>query len=71
MVVSTLGISQPSYFIGILFLGKEEFAASLEEFLDLQNQGKFNPRDYIQENLTLAKCAFQYAYHLRGLVEIG
>lgn len=42
---------------GLKFKDINEFPERLIEFLDKRAQGKFSPRDYIIENLTLKKCA--------------
>lgn len=45
---------------GVRFKGAEEFPERFEEFLGRLSAGRFAPRDYILENLTLEKCARQY-----------
>ncbi len=42
---------------GLTFCDASEFAARLPAFLDALQAGRFAPRDYILENLTLEKCA--------------
>jgi glycosyltransferase involved in cell wall biosynthesis len=42
---------------GMKFRSAEEFAAQLPAFLAVQRAGRFAPRDYILENLTVEKCA--------------
>jgi hypothetical protein len=45
---------------GLKFQNIQEFGDQLDEFLGKMNQGRFAPRDYILENLTLEKRAQQY-----------
>jgi glycosyltransferase involved in cell wall biosynthesis len=45
---------------GLKFKDAEEFPSKLEEFLDLSFEGKFAPRNYIMDNLTLEKSARRY-----------
>ena len=42
---------------GLTFRDAAEFATQLPAFLTAQRAGRFAPRDYILENLTLEKCA--------------
>ena len=45
---------------GVKFLGADDFPAKLGEFLDGLRAGRFAPRDYILEHLTLEQCARAY-----------
>jgi glycosyltransferase involved in cell wall biosynthesis len=45
---------------GVRFTTKSEFLDRLDTFLEGLAEGRFKPRDYILENLTLEKCAHQY-----------
>ena len=45
---------------GVTFAGAGEFNGALSEFLDELAAGRFAPRDYVLENLTLEKCARSY-----------
>jgi hypothetical protein len=45
---------------GVKFEGKTDFSAALDEFCYKLNSGHFSPRSYIEENLTLEKCALRY-----------
>ena len=46
---------------GVKFNQMEDFEYQLECFLHLLSENKFNPQQYIKENLTLEKCALKYA----------
>lgn len=48
---------------GVTFASAVAFPAKLEEFLHRLNKGELAPRDYILENLTLARCAQLYLEH--------
>ena len=45
---------------GLKFENIRDFSARLDEFIDAERAGKFAPRDYILENLTLEKQAARY-----------
>ncbi len=45
---------------GVKFRDIQEFPSKLAEFLDRLNTQLFAPRDYINDNLTLEKCARHY-----------
>ena len=45
---------------GVKFTGIANFALRLKEFLTKADEGGFKPREYILDNLTLAKCAQNY-----------
>jgi glycosyltransferase involved in cell wall biosynthesis len=45
---------------GMKFDGLPQFKERLGEFMEKLHAGKFSPRDYILENLTLEKCAQRY-----------
>lgn len=45
---------------GSTFSGLPEFYTSLVKFLDEKASGKYFPREYVLENLTLAHCAKEY-----------
>lgn len=45
---------------GRTFLGVPDFDDALEHFLEIARSGKFRPRDYVLENLTLEGCARNY-----------
>jgi glycosyltransferase involved in cell wall biosynthesis len=45
---------------GLRFRDFEDFPEKLAQFLDLDRNGAFAPRDYIGETLTLEKCAAAY-----------
>ncbi|HEX4132678.1 MAG TPA: glycosyltransferase [Pirellulales bacterium] len=45
---------------GMAFRGHTEVAARLDEFQEALRGGRFAPRDYILEHLTLEKCAREY-----------
>ena len=45
---------------GLKFTGCDSFAATLDHFLSEQQAGRFHPRDFIMENLTLEHCARKY-----------
>lgn len=45
---------------GIRFTGAAAFPAALDEFLSGSSTGRFNPRSYVLENLTLATCATRF-----------
>ena len=45
---------------GLKFEGSRDFAARLDEFIEINKSSAFRPRDYILENLTLEKCAREY-----------
>ena len=45
---------------GVKFTGINNFSSRLNEFLTKAGENGFKPRDYILDNLTLAKCAQKY-----------
>jgi len=45
---------------GLTFRDIHEFETTLTAFIDLLNAGRFAPRDFVLENLTLEKCARRY-----------
>lgn len=45
---------------GIKFQDGSDFSEKLELFLHLMQRGAFDPRSYVTENLTLAKCASHF-----------
>ncbi len=45
---------------GLTFNGIDEFEPKLNEFVDLLDAGRFAPRDFVLENLTIEKCAQRY-----------
>jgi glycosyltransferase involved in cell wall biosynthesis len=49
---------------GLRFINIQEFSQRLTQFLDLERDGTFAPREYVNENLTLEKCS---AWFLRIL----
>jgi hypothetical protein len=56
-------VSSVPYFdgrCGLKFRDAAEFATTLPDFLERARAGRFAPRDYILENLTLEKCAAQF-----------
>ena len=50
---------------GLKFAGPAQFEAALDAFLDQLRAGRYAPRDYILENLTLEQCARRYVEHAR------
>jgi glycosyltransferase involved in cell wall biosynthesis len=50
---------------GLRFRNAREFPERLTQFLDLAGSGRFSPRDYVMENLTVEKSARAYAAILR------
>lgn len=48
---------------GVKFGGAADFAPALERFLGEARAGRFHPRDFILENLTLERCALRYLDH--------
>ncbi len=50
---------------GVKFRGPGDFAARLDEFLGKLDRQDFAPREYVLENLTLARCAERYVEHYR------
>lgn len=45
---------------GMKFLGADDFAKKWDEFWEGVEEGRFAPRNYVLENLTLEKCARRY-----------
>ena len=45
---------------GLKFKGIADFQSRLNDFVQMCTQAYFKPRSYIQENLTLEKCALEY-----------
>ena len=45
---------------GLTFEGLSDFPSHLDEFMNLLVVGRFKPRDYIMENLTLEGCAANF-----------
>ncbi|MCC3244466.1 glycosyltransferase family 1 protein [Methylocystis sp. WRRC1] len=54
---------------GVEFLGIPDFEAALERFLECARSGKFSPRDYVMENLTLERSAQKYIALLEAVAE--
>lgn len=52
---------------GVKFTGVKDFPDGLQEFIESNTLGKFSPRAYILENLTLEKCAGSYVTIFDGL----
>jgi hypothetical protein len=50
---------------GHRFESAKDFTVSWDLFWENVNAGRYSPRDYILENLTLEKCAQLYLGHLR------
>jgi hypothetical protein len=45
---------------GLTFRGYDDLPERLGQFMDLLRAGRFSPRDYVLENLTLERCANKY-----------
>jgi hypothetical protein len=52
---------------GRTFASSEQFDEAWRQFWDEFQSGRYSPRSYILENLTLEKCAHRYVQHVRGL----
>jgi hypothetical protein len=52
---------------GRTFAAIEEFDDAWDRFWDEARSGRFSPRSYILENLTLEQCARQYMQHVRDV----
>ena len=52
---------------GRTFAAIEEFDDAWDRFWDEARSGRFGPRSYILENLTLEQCARQYMQHVRDV----
>lgn len=52
---------------GMKFKDASEFAARWPDFRERMKAGRFAPRDYILENLTLEKCAHRYVEIARSI----
>lgn len=53
---------------GLKFRDASDFSEQLAQFLENLRAGKFSPRDYILENLTLETCAQRYVDIVRHLL---
>jgi glycosyltransferase involved in cell wall biosynthesis len=52
---------------GLTFANGLVFADTFDRFWDQASSGRYHPRDYILENLTLEKCALRYVDHWRDI----
>jgi len=52
---------------GETFASVEEFDGAWDRFWDTAQSGRFRPRNYVVENLTLERCARQYVHHARSV----
>lgn len=50
---------------GVRFASATEFPAALDDFLVREKAGRFSPRQYIIENLSLGPCAARFVEHAR------
>lgn len=54
---------------GLKFNDFNDFKVNLKSFYNKLNSNKFSPRAYIMENLTLQKCALEYAEIYKNLAQ--
>jgi hypothetical protein len=51
---------------GEKFMEVGQFKACLKLYLDMQRKGKYEPRVFVKNNLTLKRCAEEYLKHLKN-----
>lgn len=52
---------------GMKFQGSEDFEEKFDRFWSFVRKGRFSPREYVVENLTLEKCAREYVSIVEGV----
>jgi len=56
---------------GLRFADLDEFSRRMDEFLDCDRDGRFAPRSYVLENLTVEACSGRYVELLNGAAGCG